>query len=129
MADEEYDGTVVFGESDDANYLGDGKWRVEEILDVKQESGVTKYHIKWMGYDSSQNTWEPEANVDDDIIATFNAGRGRGAAAAAAAPAPAGRGRGKAPAKAGRGRGKAAAKPEAPTFVDPSQHKAPSCPR
>jgi len=44
----------------------DGEYEVEEILDKSIErlangKRVTKYHIKWKGYE--ETTWEPEENL------------------------------------------------------------------
>lgn len=36
------------------------EWEVEAILDHKTERGKAKYHVKWLGYPPSENTWEPE---------------------------------------------------------------------
>ena len=40
-------------------------YEVETILEKKEEDGVTKYLIQWLGYDKEEDrTWEPEANLD-----------------------------------------------------------------
>ena len=40
-------------------------YEVETILEKKEEAGVTKYLIQWLGYDKEEDrTWEPEANLD-----------------------------------------------------------------
>jgi hypothetical protein len=36
------------------------EFNVEMILDHQNRAGMVKYHIKWEGYDSDMNTWEPE---------------------------------------------------------------------
>ncbi|XP_016151752.1 PREDICTED: M-phase phosphoprotein 8, partial [Ficedula albicollis] len=49
--DEEQDGADVF--------------EVEKILDVKTEGGKTLYKVRWKGYTSDDDTWEPEAHLED----------------------------------------------------------------
>lgn len=40
-------------------------WEVEEITDVKyNDDGTKDFLIRWKGCDASQDTWEPESNVD-----------------------------------------------------------------
>jgi len=48
-------------------------FEVEKILDMKEEDGVTKYLVKWLGYDKeADNTWEPLENLDcEDKIKLF----------------------------------------------------------
>eukprot|EP00092_Neocalanus_flemingeri_P023710 GFUD01025715.1.p1 GENE.GFUD01025715.1~~GFUD01025715.1.p1 ORF type:complete len:395 (-),score=174.53 GFUD01025715.1:461-1645(-) len=39
-------------------------YEVEKILDKREEKGITKYLIKWVGYDKEEdNTWEPKDNL------------------------------------------------------------------
>ena len=35
------------------------EYDVESILDVRKEGRQWKYLVKWEGYDTSENTWEP----------------------------------------------------------------------
>lgn len=37
---------------------------VEEILDKRVVNGKVEYYIKWAGYSHSDNTWEPEVNLE-----------------------------------------------------------------
>lgn len=37
---------------------------VEDILDHRMRDGKTEYFVKWLGYPSNQNTWEPENHFD-----------------------------------------------------------------
>ena len=48
-------------------------FQVEEILGRKSESGQVYYRIKWSGYSSQYNTWEPEENLANcrDLIEEF----------------------------------------------------------
>jgi hypothetical protein len=39
------------------------EYKVEEILNHKQVSGKPYYLMKWKGYNTSENTWEPIKNL------------------------------------------------------------------
>ena len=39
------------------------EYEVEEILDSKLHRRKLKYLVKWKGYGSEENTWEPEENL------------------------------------------------------------------
>jgi hypothetical protein len=41
------------------------EYKVEEILDRQRISGKPHYLVKWKGYDTSENTWEPIENLRD----------------------------------------------------------------
>ncbi|XP_062559816.1 histone-lysine N-methyltransferase Su(var)3-9-like isoform X1 [Armigeres subalbatus] len=41
----------------------DGEYSVEEILDLQEISNAPYFHIKWRGYSSKSNTWEPLNNI------------------------------------------------------------------
>ena len=46
---------------------------VEKIVSKKVVAGKTQYLLKWKGYDSGENTWEPEENLDcHDLLVDFN---------------------------------------------------------
>lgn len=48
-------------------------WEVEKIVDVKyNEDGTKDFLIRWKGCDPSQDTWEPEDNVNSpDLVDEF----------------------------------------------------------
>ena len=49
------------------------EYEVESILDSKVLRGKRFFLIKWKGYDSSENTWEPESNLSNsnDLLNSF----------------------------------------------------------
>ncbi|XP_009083858.1 M-phase phosphoprotein 8 [Serinus canaria] len=54
------------GESEeDEEEEGEDVFEVEKILDVKNEGGKTLYKVRWKGYTSDDDTWEPEAHLED----------------------------------------------------------------
>ena len=53
---------------------GEEEFEVEQILDMKQmgRGHKTYYLVKWKGYHTSDNSWEPEKNLNmDELIANF----------------------------------------------------------
>jgi len=53
------------GEDDgDEEGADDGSYVVEKVLDKRKRGGRYEYFIKWEGYESSDNTWEPLSNLD-----------------------------------------------------------------
>ena len=69
-------------------------YEAEEIRAERVKGGKTQYEIKWLDYDSDQNTWETADRVADDLLADWKktkpAAAAGGAAGAAAGAAPAG---------------------------------------
>lgn len=48
------------------------EYTVEKILDKRIRGGKTEYLIKWEGYPDSENTWEPDDNLDcPELISGF----------------------------------------------------------
>lgn len=39
------------------------EYEVEKILAHRDQAGVRKYKVRWLGYDYSHDTWEPESNL------------------------------------------------------------------
>lgn len=39
-------------------------YEVENIVNVRIRKGKKEYEVKWKGYDSAENTWEPEQHLD-----------------------------------------------------------------
>ena len=56
----------------DDNYLGEDTFKVEAIRAKRTRKGVQQYLIKWEGYESEENTWEPADNVNEDLIDAWN---------------------------------------------------------
>jgi Chromo (CHRromatin Organisation MOdifier) domain len=46
------------------------EYEVEKILDKRIKKGVTEYLIRWKGYESEEDTWEPTNNLNCHEIVT-----------------------------------------------------------
>ncbi|XP_052047320.1 M-phase phosphoprotein 8 isoform X1 [Apodemus sylvaticus] len=55
-------GTVAVGDSEED---GEDVFEVEKILDMKCEGGKNLYKVRWKGYTSDDDTWEPEIHLED----------------------------------------------------------------
>jgi hypothetical protein len=52
----------------------EGEYEVETILSSRKHGSVTQYLIKWLGYDDSENTWEPVKHLKhcQQMLAEFH---------------------------------------------------------
>ena len=55
------------------------EFEVERIIDDKKEGNVTMFLIKWKGYPGTENSWEPETNLQNCQRALREYHRRRGA--------------------------------------------------
>ncbi len=61
--------------SSEAEELAEDEYVVEKIMDRKWDAATKKYlyFIRWAGFNSDWDTWEPEENLDcEDILKAFN---------------------------------------------------------
>ncbi|XP_054574690.1 M-phase phosphoprotein 8 isoform X2 [Eptesicus fuscus] len=49
----------------DSEEDGEDVFEVERILDMKTEGGKILYKVRWKGYTSDDDTWEPEVHLED----------------------------------------------------------------
>lgn len=50
------------------NFESDVEYDVEKILDSRREdNGTISYKVKWLGYDETENSWEPIENFSPEM--------------------------------------------------------------
>jgi hypothetical protein len=49
--------------SEAAEEVDVSEWEVEKILEMRLLGGREEYRVRWAGYDSSEDTWEPEEHL------------------------------------------------------------------
>ncbi|KAM9604237.1 M-phase phosphoprotein 8 isoform 7-T7 [Trichechus inunguis] len=62
---EEKDAPVKAEAAGDSEEDGEDVFEVEKILDMKTEGGKILYKVRWKGYTSDDDTWEPEVHLED----------------------------------------------------------------
>ncbi|KAL6077822.1 Chromobox protein 1 [Balamuthia mandrillaris] len=51
------------GEEEGEEEEAEEEFEIENILDCRTNKGIKEYLVKWKGYPSSQNTWQPESDL------------------------------------------------------------------
>jgi hypothetical protein len=49
------------------------KYSVEVIMNVRGSGKSRRYLVAWEGYGEEEQTWEPAAHLDDQLVADFEA--------------------------------------------------------
>ena len=54
---------------------GEPEWEVEEVIDHRTRKGVREYLVKWSGWSSSYNQWEPVEHLEGapEALAAYHA--------------------------------------------------------
>lgn len=55
------------GEDEDEEEEEGEDYEVEGIVDHKKSKGGWLFLVKWVGYDSEENTWEPEVSLGIEV--------------------------------------------------------------
>ena len=60
-------------ELDEEDHTGEDKWEVEEITDSRLHQGNLQYWLRWKGYGSEAEGWQPAENVESpDLVKAFH---------------------------------------------------------
>jgi len=51
-------------ETDENIEAHEEEYDVERLLDRRIRKGITEYKVRWSGYESSDDTWEPTGNLN-----------------------------------------------------------------
>ena len=46
----------------------DTEWDVESILARRKKNGRIEYKVRWVGFDASEDSWEPEENISAEAL-------------------------------------------------------------
>ena len=47
---------------------GEAEWKVEKILDMRTQRSQNQYLIRWKGYSSAHDSWEPWENIKAPLL-------------------------------------------------------------
>jgi hypothetical protein len=73
--EEEEDADADEGEEESGE---DEIFEAEHLVEKKRENGRWLWLVKWKGYSSKDNTWEPTENISKDLIADFEKRQNKG---------------------------------------------------
>ena len=55
----------------DGSHVSVQEYTVGRLLDKRVQRGKVQYLVRWAGYDSDEDTWEPDKNLPDNKIDEF----------------------------------------------------------